>query len=195
MQFIVESVTTAALANVADQIRHEVFEREWCVPLASTGFSECIKRLTLLATTTSHDPVGVVTVVDSTDDRLMREALGVDKQSARIARYSQLAVLKPYRGLHVPLKLILEARCRFVVPHNFDYSCLLFDASRARSSSFCRMLGFRPSLQTVMSYQGPSRILFRCETSPSADLRDTYAGRYLDALAALALLDTRVKAG
>lgn len=194
MQFLVKPVKTAALASIADDIRRQVFEREWCVPLAGTGTTESGNSQTFLATTPFHEPVGVVTAVDSTGDRLMRENLGLGKQSVRLARYSQLAVLKPYRGMHVPLKLLIEARADFVVPEKFDYSCLLFDATRAPSSSYCAMLGFRPSPQTVRSCQGPCRILFRCETAPSSDLRDKYAGQYLEVLAALASLDGHAKA-
>jgi hypothetical protein len=57
----------------------------------------------------SGDPVAVLTVVDTTGDAALHERFGLPFSTQdRTARYTQLAVLKPYRELDIPLKLITE---------------------------------------------------------------------------------------
>lgn len=59
-----------------------------------------------------------------------------------MARYTQLAVLRGYRGLKIPLVLMLEAHRRFVAPGRFDYTWLLFDTERAGVAFMSNRLGF-----------------------------------------------------
>jgi hypothetical protein len=82
---------------------------------------------------------------------------------SRVARYTQLAVLRPYRGMNIPLQLVAEARRRFVVPEGFDYTWLLYNAQHARSSSFCSQLNFEASAAVFDTEYGPSRVLTRSE--------------------------------
>src|SRR6267142_5977516 len=90
-----------------------------------------------------------------------------------------MAVLKPYRGLNLPLYLLLEARRLFVVG-NFTHTWLLFRADRAIASRFCRMLDFSASAPIVQGEEGPCRVLLRAERTHRADLADLQTRRFLD---------------
>jgi hypothetical protein len=63
---------------------------------------------------------------------------------ARVARYTQLVALKPYRGMNMPLRLILEGHRRFVAPGQFDYTWLLW-MSYLAPELICRTV--RPEYQ------------------------------------------------
>jgi hypothetical protein len=75
----------------------------------------------------------------------------------------QLAVRKPYRGMNLPVQLVLEGRRQFVLPRRIEHTWLLFNAERARSSSFCRLLGFRASTERFHTEYGLSRVLLHHE--------------------------------
>jgi len=121
--------------------------------------------LTLIARGESDpDPAAVLTVLETTGDDELHRSLGLMfNTKTRVARYTQLAVLKPYRGMHIASQLVLEAYQRFVVPRRVDYTWLLFGAERANSSSFCRQLGFVASPETFYSEYGRCRVLTRNE--------------------------------
>ena len=72
-------------------------------------------------------------------------------------------MLKPYRGLNIPVQLVAEARRQFVLPEGIDYTWLLFNADRARSSSFCSELGFHAGTEAFDTEYGRSRVLLRSE--------------------------------
>lgn len=162
-RFVIQPATDSCSLMQAAYIREEVFGREWnlqILPIASVGAD---KSLTLIASSRPElQPVGVVTVVETTDDIALHSRLGLRfPEGARSARYTQLAVLKPYRGLNIPVQLVAEAHRQFVGPRGIDYSWLLFNADRAASSSFCMVLGFTPSPETVNTEYGVSRVLIR----------------------------------
>ena len=81
---------------------------------------------------------------------------------ARVARYTHLAVLKPYRGLNIPLAMMLEAHRRLIVPRQFDYTWLLFDVERAANSFLVHQLGFTPLPETLVSEYGCRCTLVSC---------------------------------
>ncbi len=163
MTFVIEPVTDSLASARAAYVREEVFEREWnvCVPLLPPRDDPGM--LTLIARPESQsEPAAALTVLETTGDHDLHRRLGlVFPESARVARYTQLAVLKQYRGLNIPVQLVREARRRFVVPRGISYTWLLFDAERARSSSLCRRLGFRASPGTFNTEYGCSRVLSR----------------------------------
>jgi hypothetical protein len=124
--------------------------------------------LTLIARSRcGGEPVAVLTVIETTNDRELHRRLRLRfPADARIARYTQMAVLKPYRGLNLPVRMVAEAHRQFVVPRRIGHTWLVFNADRAASSSFCRLLGFRPAPGTVSTEYGCSRVLIHNEKVP-----------------------------
>ena len=162
-EFAIEPVTDSYAAAGAEYVRNEVFGREWKLQGTRVPAWNGAEMLTLIARPVSElRPVAVVTVVETTKEQLLHRRYGVALHNGdRAARYTQLAVLKPYRGLGLPAQLVLEARRQFVASRAIDYTWLLFDADRARSSSFCRHLGFHASSEIYHTEYGRSRVLVR----------------------------------
>jgi hypothetical protein len=184
LNFVIEPVTNAAMPNEADRIRQEVFEREWSLQLPPLPDYDETRMLTLVARTESNnEPVAALTAVETTNNPELHDSLGLSfEEGVRVARYTRMAVLKPYRGMNIPVRLILEARRRFIIPGRFGYTWLLFEASRAKSSSFCKLLGFHANPQAFHTEYGYSRVLMRNEIEGLADLRDRETEQYLDRL-------------
>jgi GNAT superfamily N-acetyltransferase len=180
MTFIIEPVTNAAMADAADRVREEVFGREWNKSLPPLT-SDPAETLTLIARTESGaQPIAALTVLDTTTQSELHKRFALPFENGiRVARYTRLAVLKPYRGLNIPLQFILEARRRFIATANIGYTWLLFDAERATSSTICSQLGFHSSEETFRTEHGLSRVLWRSESNPGACLRDEDAQRFL----------------
>jgi hypothetical protein len=162
-RFVIHAATDSCSLMQAAYVRDEVFRREWDLRLPALPTSDSDESLTLIALSRPElQPVGVVTVVETTHDAALNRRLGLlFPQGARTARYTQLAVLRPYRGLNIPIQLASEAYRRFVAPKGIDYSWLVFNADRAAASSFCRVLGFTPAAGTVKTEYGVSRVLIR----------------------------------
>ena len=115
--------------------------------------------------------MAVLTVVDTTGDAMLHERFGLPfSMQHRTARYTQLAVLNPYRGLDIPLQLITEGQRLFVTPGGFEHTWLLFNAERAARSSFCRRLGFQAGSRTYRSEYGRVRVLARDERQAAMPL-------------------------
>ena len=163
-------ITISTVTNEEDKLkvlnlRKEVFENELGLVV------DCLNGLSqkqgqhLLAHTDPHrEAVACLSLVDTSDDHELHRRYGLNfAPKTRVARYTQLAVAKPYRGLGIPLMLVLEAHRRYVVAKRFDYTWLLYKAERAADSSFCRLLGFIPSDELFQSEWGYSRILLRDE--------------------------------
>jgi GNAT superfamily N-acetyltransferase len=180
MSISIECVT-ASDAEAASHVRQQVFERE--LRLNLPRLSECNPegQLTLVARdTATHEPIAALTVVETTGRADLHDRLGLAFiKGERAARYTQLAVLKPYRGINLPVRLILEARRRFVGPRQIHYTWLLFDADRVRTSSFLNVLGFGARGTRILTEYGYSRVLIRDDTSPQAALCDERARRWL----------------
>src|SRR5262245_22607079 len=110
-------------------VRRQVFGVEMGVPLAYLELPEYANGLQLLARDRLNgDPVASLTLLETTGHpalhREYRLPFGPD---ARSVRYTQLSVLKPYRGHKLSLRLMLEGYRRFVEPERFDYSWLVFN--------------------------------------------------------------------
>jgi hypothetical protein len=117
----------------------------------------------------SGEVVAVLSVVETSGDDEIHQRYGLTfPAGVRIARYTQMAVLQPFRGLDLPLKLILEAHHRFVAPSRYDHTWLLFDAERAVSSNLCRWLAFKPGERVYLTEYGCSRVLQRDERTLQA---------------------------
>jgi len=170
MNFVVEVIgSSRELLQAAAAIRKEVFEEEWkCTPegLTSHNFGQRIDLIARVAS--SGEPVAVMAVVETTDDILLHKRFSLPfSPTDRSARYSQLAVLKRYRGLDIPLRLILEGDRQFVKPQGMRHTWLLFDADRANFCSFCRLLGFHAGDRIHQSEYGRVRVLTRNEIQNS----------------------------
>jgi hypothetical protein len=180
MNFVIEAVgSSCRLADAATEIRKEVFQDAWKRILAGPRFQEVGRYLDLVARIESTgEPIGVMAVVETTGNASLHTRFGLPfRTDDRSARYTQLAVLKPYRGMNIPLQLIMEAKRRFVNPAGIRYTWLLFDGDRASASCFlCRALGFQAGLRTYRSEYGRVRVLSRDETRSAGnepDLRIT----------------------
>jgi GNAT superfamily N-acetyltransferase len=164
MEIVIKPAISNEERNAMFRIRQEVFEHEWGIALAQLrAYGETALHLLALVEPDEY-PVAVLTVVDTTGDRQLHESYRLGfAPHARAARYTQLAVLKPYRGMDIPVRMIVEAHHRFIVPGRFDYTWLLFDARHATSSSLCQWLAFSASEQAFVSEYGFSRSLIRDE--------------------------------
>jgi hypothetical protein len=164
MRITIAAIKTAEEERAAEQVRYEVFKQEWKCSVAAPACGVTGAGLHLLARVEpSGDPIATLSVVDTTSATDLHARYGLHfEEGATSARYTQLAVVKPYRGMHVAFALMLEAERQFVSPHRFDYSWLLFDAVRA-SSSFCGLLGFHAGSQVVKTEHGSMRVLVRAE--------------------------------
>ena len=165
MEIVLKTATSNEERDAMFRIRQEVFEREWGIALAQLRAYDETSALHLLAMVEPGAcPVAALTVVDTSGDQQLHESYGLPfAPQTRAARYTQLAVLKPYRGMDIPVRMIVEAHHRFIVPGRFDYTWLLFDARHATSSSLCQWLAFTASEQAFVSEYGFSRSLIRDE--------------------------------
>jgi hypothetical protein len=183
MEIVIKIATSNEDRDAMSRIRQEVFELEWGIALGQLRAYDEARALHLLALVEPGEyPVAALTVVDTSGDQQLHESYGLSfAPQTRAARYTQLAVLKPYRGMDIPVRMILEAYHHIVVPSRFDYTWLLFDARRAASSSLCQWLSFSASEQAFASEYGFSRSLVRDESAPrckQAILRvERYFGR------------------
>jgi hypothetical protein len=190
MEIIVEPITNNEDEAAMLRIRQQVFDREMGIALARLSVPDIPGSFHLLARVSPlGDPVGALSVVDTSRDHELHEGYGLKfHAAARVARYTQLAVLKPYRGLNIPLMLMLEAHRRFVTPSLFDYTWLLFDARRAASSLMCKWLAFTASECTFASEYGHSRALLRDERAPKSQQAiwrtEQYVGQMLKTFSA-----------
>jgi hypothetical protein len=119
MNLVVEAIgSSVELARAAVAIRKEVFEDEWKSKLESPTSPNPGQHLDLIARVeSSGELVAVMAMVDTTDNAALHNHFGLPFGAGdRSARYTQLAVLKPFRGMDSPLRLILEGKRRFVRP-------------------------------------------------------------------------------
>lgn len=168
MDITIEPVTNCENEAEMLRIRAQVFDCELGITLERLTGSDNPDSFHLLARIgLAGDAVAALSVVDTSRNHELHETYGLEfPPLTRVARYTQLAVLRPYRGLNIPLMLMLEAHHRFVAPRKFEYTWLLFDAQRAASSLMCKWLGFAPGKHSFRSEYGHSRALLRDERAP-----------------------------
>lgn len=182
MRFIINTVASSKDEEAMLRIRKEVFEREKGITTFGPGWLDDAKAFHVVARVAgSADPVATLSVVDTTGDERAHEGYGLRfGAGARAARYTQLAVLKPYRGKNLPVILMLYAHYQFVAPNRFQHTWLLLDAERAASSYVCDLFGFKPGEETFPSEFGRSRVLVRDELTPHSGQAVRYAKRYFE---------------
>jgi hypothetical protein len=180
MKIIVETVMSHEDESAMWQIWRDVFEREMGITLAPSEVSKNALAHLLARGEPGGEPVGTLSVINTSGDQQLHASYGLKfEPGARVARYMHLAVLKPYRGLNIPLMMIMEAHRRIIIPHRFDHTWLLFDAQRAPTSFLCQRLGFTTTADTFISEYGCRCPLVRDERMPHAAKAIARAEQYL----------------
>ena len=180
MDIVIEEITNSEDVTAMFEVWKQVFEREMGITLPKEpepgNISHWLARLKQ-----SREVVGTLSVVDTSGRRQLHDSLGLgfDPQ-ARVARFTHLAVLKPFRGLNIPLAIMLEAHRSVIVPGGFDYTWLLFDAGKAAGSFLARHLGFTLLPQTFVSEYGCRCPLVRDERTHEAARALRAAELYLE---------------
>ena len=173
MDIVIKQIASNEDVSAMLEVWQQVFEREMGIVLPRESALGNISHW-LARTEQGREPVGTLSVVDTTDQHQLHESLGLTfAPQAHVARFTHLAVLKPYRGKNIPLALMLEAHRRVIIPGQFDHTWLLFDVERAANSFLSRQLGFTVLPQTFVSRirlpmsAGATRAHARSRTRPS----------------------------
>ena len=149
------------------EIRNEVFANEYgfsVSPLPSPGKTGVWHFLARV----DDRAIGTLSVVDTTKDRQLhqRYCLRFEK-SERVARYAQLAILKPYRKCGVFEMLIEKAQNTVIRPNGFTVGWLLYPAGQARSGRLTQSLGFNVQMPLLTTEFGSCYALTRRESNLS----------------------------
>jgi hypothetical protein len=164
-QLTIQSVTNEREFDLACGVRTQVFERELGIRPESVAFPSSEDALHLIARIGEDGPaVAALSAVSTTGQDQLHERYGLLLPPlAKVVRYTQLAVLKKYRGLNLPLQMILEANAKFTKPLGFTHGWLALPV-RAGIPAFVQLLGFeRVGTAPVPGAQGPSWTLLRRE--------------------------------
>jgi hypothetical protein len=182
MKLRIEAATSVEQKAAAAGVRRAVFHTECVRELCQFVPGRMSRRNELVARFVSDDRViATLTVVETTGQDALHEKNGLSfGESDRVARYTQMAVLGPYRGLNLPLYLLLEARRLYISAGGFSHTWLLMPASRAATSKLCTMLDFSASSRSVVGDQGLCRVLARDEMTRAASLADTRTMSFLE---------------
>ena len=170
MEVFIEQVMGGESTRAMLEVRRQVFEREMGIRLAPEGAREGGRISHLLARVLpGGEAVGTLSVLDTSGDEQLHGGHRLDfEPGARAARFTHLAVLRPFRGRNLPVMLMLEAHRLFVAPRGYDYTWLLFDAARAPTSFLTRLLGFVPKADIFVSEYGRRCPLVRDEHAEGA---------------------------
>ncbi len=187
MKICIEAVTDAEDESAMRQIRREVFERELGITREPPELSEATAVGHILARAyPGGEAVGTLSVLDTQDDGRLHSVYNLGFElGSRAARFTRLAVLRPFRGRNIPLMMMLEAHRLFVAPRGYDYTWLLFDAERAPASFLSRRLGFKPRAEIFVSEYGRRCPLVRDEHAEESAAALRQAARFLEQLGAL----------
>ena len=184
MDIVIKQIESSEDFAAMLEVWKQVFEYEMGIRLASDAATNAHTVSHLLARLgPGGQAIGTLGVFDTTNENQLHESLGLkfDRQS-RVARFMHLAVLKPYRGMNIPLTMMLEAYRSIIAPRQFDYTWLLFDVERATRSFLLRQVGFKPLPQTFVSEYGCRCPLVRNEHSQEAKRAIRQAELYLKQL-------------
>jgi GNAT superfamily N-acetyltransferase len=172
---IVKPVLSDLSKQAVAAIERQVFNDELGVVLSDGRPPAESATFQLLALTSRSTPIGTLSVVDTTDNDALHRQFGlVFDRGTRVARLTRLAVLQPYRGQGIPLKLMLEAYRLFVWPRQFEFTWLTFDAAKAKSCSYCTVLDYQMSSGVFAAEYGRVRVLLRREAVHAAT-KEAYA--------------------
>src|SRR5262245_6292287 len=153
----IESATTNGQWAEMSAVRTQVFGVEHGLsfgPLPGPGD----KRAWHFLARDGQDAIGALSVLDTTGDSQVHQRYGLTfGEHERVARYAQLAILKPYRKRGI-FKMLLDTAQRTVIrPNGFVFGWLLYPAGRVRSSELTQGLGFTASNPLLTTEFGPCR--------------------------------------
>src|SRR5215212_7474604 len=105
MEIVIKTVEGGEDESAMWGIRRDVFEAEMGIALARPGAPGERAVAHLLARVgPRREPVGTLSLIDTSGDEALHAAHGLGfAPGARAARFTHLAVLKPFRGRNVPL--------------------------------------------------------------------------------------------
>jgi GNAT superfamily N-acetyltransferase len=180
IQFTVRPVSTPADQRELSSLHRAIVQREFGGPPPAAFLHDPAASIMHLIARAGGDDgpvVGSLTVVETSHDTLARRAFDLPVPlGASSAFYTCVAVLPEYRGLCVPIRLLLEARRNFVDPRGIQYTWLLYDADRADSTRLCRIMKYRALAGVIHDLGRPCRVLLREE--PSAVLSSFGSAAY-----------------
>lgn len=110
------------------------------------------------------DPIGTLTIVDTTGDQRLHRCYRLSfAENDRVARYAQLAILKPYRKRGI-FEMLIKAAQSTIIRHNgFEVEWLLYPCRCARSSKLTQHLGFIVEAPVLITEFGLCHVLTRRE--------------------------------
>jgi acyl carrier protein len=113
-----------------------------------------------------NDAIGTLSVVDTTRDRKLHQRYRLSfEERDRVARYAQLAILRPYRKRGIFKMLIETAQNTVIRPNGFAVEWLLFPVAHVRSSMLTECLGFTAETPLLKTEFGSCHALTRRESS------------------------------
>jgi acyl carrier protein len=161
----IEVVHTNQQWAEGSSIRTQVFSTEYGYTFSplpgvgESGFWHLLAR-------DNHEAIGTLSVMDTTGNRgvhqLNRLSFG---EKERVARYTQLAILQPYRKRGIFEMLIETAQRTVSRPHGFTVEWLLYPAVHAHSCKLTRRLGFNVETPTLATEFGECHVLVRRKSS------------------------------
>src|SRR6476620_4064960 len=109
MDISIEKIQNSDDVAAMLDVWRQVFEHEMGIVLSysdeTANTSHWLARLVR-----SREAVGTLSVVNTSGQHQLHESLGLRfEPEKQVARFTHLAVLKPYRGMNVPLAMMLEA--------------------------------------------------------------------------------------
>src|SRR5262245_32021875 len=121
MEITIDQVTRDRDRAALFRIRKQIFEREMGIALEPLSALDSLTSIHLLARVgLDGNAVAALSVVDTSGNQELHERYRLKfNAGSRVARYTQLAVLRSHRGLNIPLMLMLEAHRLYVAPNRF----------------------------------------------------------------------------
>src|SRR5215469_18033670 len=121
MKIRLEAVTNHEREAAAARVRREVFGAELGIETSNSGRTDHSRLQQVIARVLpENEVVATVTVLDTSGNCSLHEKYGLAFGAFdKVARYTHMAVLKPYRGLSLPLYMLLEARKLYIIPGRF----------------------------------------------------------------------------
>src|SRR5687767_7963929 len=118
MGAVIEIAAAPEDLHAVTQLRAEVFEREWGIPVAPAEDLDGGRVWHLIARQSSQGRVvGALTILDVTREESLLRSCHLDfAEGMRVARYSHLAVAKQASGLGIPLQVMVAAREQIIGP-------------------------------------------------------------------------------
>jgi GNAT superfamily N-acetyltransferase len=157
----IEAATTPQQWAEMEEIRNQVFSLEnrfSFQPLPGPGAA----GIWHFVARDNHEAIGTLSVVDTTGDRQIHQRYRLSfTENVRVARYAQLAILKPYRKRGIFKTLIEIAQSTVVAPKGFAVEWLLYPAAHVRSSMLTQGLGFTAETPLLTTEFGRCHVLMR----------------------------------